>query len=41
MFEDVFSYIISKLLGKYIYNINKEAIKLSLWKGDIELEDLV
>lgn len=41
MFEDVVSYFLSKYLGQYVENINREAIRVSLWKGDIELEDLV
>ena len=41
MLEDVLNSIIAKFLGEYIKDINKKDLKVSMWKGDVKLKNLV
>lgn len=41
MFEEVVSYVLTKFLGDYVSGINKEALNLSIWGGDVQLKNLV
>lgn len=41
MFEDLVSSLLSKYLGDYLEGLSKKDLKLSLWKGDVELKNLV
>lgn len=41
MFEEVISYVLTKFLGDYVSGINKEALNLSIWGGDVQLKNLV
>ena len=41
MFEDLVSSLLSKYLGDYLEGLSKQDLKLSLWKGDVELKNLV
>lgn len=41
MFEDIVSSLLSKYLGDYLEGLPKKDLKISLWKGDVELTNLV
>ncbi len=41
MFEDVVSSLLSTYLGDYLEGLSKKDLKISLWKGDVELQNLV
>ena len=41
MFEDVLNSIIARFLGEYIKDIDKKDLKVSMWKGDVKLKNLV
>ena len=41
MLEDVLNSVIAKFLGEYIKDINKKDLKVSMWKGDVKLKNLV
>ena len=41
MFEDFLSNLLSIYLGDYLEGLSKSDLKLSLWKGDVELKNLV
>lgn len=41
MFEDLVSSLLSRYLGDYLEGLSKKDLKLSLWKGDVELKNLV
>lgn len=41
MLEDVLNSLIAKFLGEYIKDINKKDLKVSMWKGDVKLKNLV
>ena len=41
MFEDFVSNLLSTYLGDYLEGLSKSDLKLSLWKGDVELNNLV
>lgn len=41
MFEDIVSSLLSKYLGDYLEGLSKKDLKISLWKGDVELTNLV
>lgn len=41
MFEDIVSTLLSTYLGDYLEGISRKDLKLSLWKGDVELKNLV
>lgn len=41
MFEDLVSNLLSTYLGDYLEGLTKDDLKISLWKGDVELRNLV
>ena len=41
MFEDFVSNLLSTYLGDSLEGLSKSDLKLSLWKGDVELKNLV
>ena len=41
MFEDVLNSLIARFLGEYIKDIDKKDLKVSMWKGDVKLKNLV
>lgn len=41
MFEDLVSSLLSTYLGDYLEGLTKSDLKISLWKGDVELLNLV
>ena len=41
MFEDLVSSLLSTYLGDYLEGLTKSDLKISLWKGDVELRNLV
>lgn len=41
MFEDLLSNLLSTYLGDYLEGVAKSDLKVSLWKGDMELRNLV
>lgn len=41
MFEDIVSTLLSTYLGDYLEGLSRKDLKLSLWKGDVELKNLV
>ena len=41
MFEDLVSNLLSTYLGDYLEGLTKSDLKISLWKGDVELRNLV
>lgn len=41
MFEDLVSSLLSTYLGDYLEGLTKRDLKISLWKGDVELLNLV
>lgn len=41
MFEDLVSNLLSTYLGDYLEGLTKNDLKISLWKGDVELRNLV
>ena len=41
MFEDIVSTLFSSYLGDNLEGISRKDLKLSLWKGDVELKNLV
>lgn len=40
MFEAQVAYYLNKYLGKYLYGLDAESLKISVWKGDVELRNL-
>lgn len=40
MLEDQVAYLLQKYLGNYVRGLNKEALKISVWKGDVELTNM-
>ncbi|CAI5954754.1 unnamed protein product [Closterium sp. NIES-64] len=40
MLEDKLTSILQKYLGEYFSGLSKEALKVSVWKGDIELKNI-
>ncbi|OIV92802.1 hypothetical protein TanjilG_00936 [Lupinus angustifolius] len=40
MLEDQVAYLLQRYLGNYIRGLNKEALKISVWKGDVELKNM-
>ncbi|KAK8950501.1 hypothetical protein KSP40_PGU008211 [Platanthera guangdongensis] len=40
MLEDQFAFLLQKYLGNYVRGLNKEALKISVWKGDVELTNM-
>ena len=41
MVEDLVSNLLSTYLGDYLEGLTKNDLKISLWKGDVELRNLV
>ena len=41
MFEDLVSSLLSTYLGDYLEGLTKSDLKIYLWKGDVELLNLV
>ncbi|XP_073111690.1 uncharacterized protein [Elaeis guineensis] len=40
MLEDQVAFLLQKYLGNYVRGLNKEALKISVWKGDVELTNM-
>ncbi|CAN4127752.1 unnamed protein product [Withania somnifera] len=40
MLEDQVAYLLQRYLGNYVRGLNKEALKISVWKGDVELVNM-
>ncbi|XP_047340404.1 uncharacterized protein LOC124943990 [Impatiens glandulifera] len=40
MLEDQVAYLLQRYLGNYVKGFNKEALKISVWKGNVELTNM-
>ncbi|XP_047340944.1 uncharacterized protein LOC124944671 [Impatiens glandulifera] len=40
MLEDQVAYLLQRYLGNYVKGLNKEALKISVWQGDVELNNM-
>lgn len=40
MLEDQVAYLLQRYLGNYVIGLNKEALKISVWQGDVELVNM-
>ncbi|KAF5191674.1 Vacuolar protein sorting-associated protein like, partial [Thalictrum thalictroides] len=40
MLEDQVAFLLQKYLGNYVKGLNKEALKISVWQGDVELTNM-
>ncbi|XP_058084436.1 uncharacterized protein LOC131232245 isoform X2 [Magnolia sinica] len=40
MLEDQVAFLLQKYLGNYVRGLNKEALKISAWRGDVELTNM-
>ncbi|KAI4338425.1 hypothetical protein MLD38_023489 [Melastoma candidum] len=40
MLEDQVAFLLQRYLGNYVRGLNKEALKISVWKGDVELTNM-
>jgi vacuolar protein sorting-associated protein 13A/C len=40
MFEGQVAYYLNKYLGSYVNGLDAESLKISVWKGDVELRNL-
>ncbi|KAF8380627.1 hypothetical protein HHK36_028116 [Tetracentron sinense] len=40
MLEDQVAFLLQKYLGNYVRGLNKEALNISVWKGDVELTNM-
>jgi vacuolar protein sorting-associated protein 13A/C len=40
MFEAQVVYYLNQYLGKYVYGLDAESLKISVWRGDVELRNL-
>ncbi|KAJ4951540.1 hypothetical protein NE237_028372 [Protea cynaroides] len=40
MLEDQVAYLLQRYLGNYVKGLNKEALKISVWQGDVELKNM-
>ncbi|KAL4233207.1 hypothetical protein ACF0H5_007891 [Mactra antiquata] len=40
MFESAASYVLNRILGKYVQNLDSSNLNVSIFKGDVELTDL-
>ncbi|CAH9120085.1 unnamed protein product [Cuscuta europaea] len=40
MLEDQVAYLLQRYLGNYVLGLNKEALKISVWQGDVELTNM-
>lgn len=41
MFEAQVAFYLNKYLGQYVSGLDAESLKISVWKGDVELRNLV
>ncbi|WJX42598.1 mannosyl-oligosaccharide 1,2-alpha-mannosidase [Trifolium repens] len=39
-FDSEVAYLLQRYLGNYVRALNKEALKISVWKGDVELKNM-
>jgi hypothetical protein len=40
MFERQVAYYLNKYLGRYVYNVDASALKISIFRGNVELHNL-
>ena len=40
VFEHITAFLVDKFLGNYLENFDDDQLKISLWKGDITLENV-
>ncbi|XP_068635813.1 uncharacterized protein [Aristolochia californica] len=40
MLEDQVAFLLQKYLGNYVKGLNREALKISVWRGDVELTNM-
>ncbi|XAR70582.1 hypothetical protein NMG60_11027485 [Bertholletia excelsa] len=40
MLEDQVAYLLQRYLGNYVRGLNKEALNISVWRGDVELTNM-
>ncbi|KAL2348225.1 hypothetical protein Fmac_002225 [Flemingia macrophylla] len=40
MLEDQVAYLLQRYLGNYVRGLSKEALKISVWKGNVELKNM-
>ncbi len=40
MFEAQVAYYLNLYLGKYVYGLDADSLKISVWRGDVELRNL-
>ncbi|KAL8101699.1 hypothetical protein AgCh_033550 [Apium graveolens] len=40
MLEDQVAFLLQKYLGNYVLGLSKEALKISVWQGDVELNNM-
>nr|DAD18267.1 TPA_asm: hypothetical protein HUJ06_019730 [Nelumbo nucifera] len=40
MLEDQVAFLLQKYLGNYVQGLSKEALKISVWRGDVELTNM-
>ncbi|CAF2233174.1 unnamed protein product [Brassica napus] len=40
MLEDQVAYLLQRYLGNYVRGLSKEALKISVWQGDVELKNM-
>ncbi|KAG9142716.1 hypothetical protein Leryth_005471 [Lithospermum erythrorhizon] len=40
MLEDQVTYLLQRYLGNYVRGLSKEALKISVWRGDVELTNM-
>ncbi|KAL8529518.1 hypothetical protein ACS0TY_006808 [Phlomoides rotata] len=40
MLEDQVAYLLQRYLGNYVRGLNKEALKISVWQGNVELSNM-
>ena len=41
MFESILESVLNNVLGEYIQNLNRDDLSVSIWGGDIELNDVM
>ncbi|XP_056848056.1 uncharacterized protein LOC130498599 [Raphanus sativus] len=40
MLEDQVAYLLQRYWGNYVRGLSKEALKISVWQGDVELKNM-
>lgn len=40
MFEGQVAYYLNKFLGRYLNGLDSQSLKISVWKGDVQLQNL-